>query len=68
MKYIKFLKKLSNILFLPILIWVVCVLIFKDALNAFKYGQMIRYIGLLMCVIVVVGALLDKKKKNEKDN
>jgi uncharacterized membrane protein len=70
MKYINLLQKLSNILFLPILVMVVCVLIFRDTLNTYKYGQLLRYIVLLMSIIVIIGALLDnnKKKKNGKDN
>jgi len=66
MKYIILLKKLSNVLFIPMLIGVVCLLIFKDALNTLKYAQVIRYLFLVVCIIVIVGALV--KNKNEKNN
>ena len=65
MKYIRLLNKLSNALFIPILIGVVCILIFKDALNTFKYAQAIRYFFLIMCIIVVIGALV--KNRDEKN-
>jgi hypothetical protein len=66
MKYVRLLNKLSNVLFIPMLIGVVCILIFRDELNTFKYVQLIRY-SLVACgIIVVIGALL--KDKNEKNN
>jgi len=66
MKYIRLLNKLSNILFIPMLIGVVCILIFKEELNTLKYAQAIRYFFLVMCIIVVIGTLI--KDKNEKNN
>jgi len=48
------------------LVGVVCMLIFKDVLNTFKYAQLIRYLLLVVCIIVILGALV--KNKNEKDN
>jgi len=66
MKYIRLLKKLSDILFIPILIGVVCILIFREELNTLKYAQAIRYFFLVLCIIVVIGALI--KDKNGKNN
>ncbi len=66
MKYVRLLKKLSNGLFIPILIGVVCILIFKNELNTLKYGQVVRYIFFAVCVISIVGILI--KDKNEKNN
>ena len=66
MKYLRLLNKLSDVLFIPMLIGVVCILIFKDELNTLKYAQAIRYFFLVMCIIVVIGALI--KDKNEKNN
>jgi len=66
MKYIRLLKKISNALFIPVLIGVVCLLIFKDALNTLEYAQAIRYFFVVVCIITLVGTLV--KNKNEKDN
>ena len=66
MKYLRLFKKLSDALFIPMLIGVVCILIFRDELNTLKYAQAIRYFFLIMCIIVVIGALI--KDKNGKDN
>ena len=66
MKYIRLLKKLSNALFIPILIGVVFLLIFRDALNTLKYAQAIRYFFLVVCIIALVGILV--RNKNEKNN
>ena len=63
MNFFRFLHKLSDILFIPMLMGLVCILLFKEELNAFKYGQTIRYLLLVMCIIVVVGALMKKSKK-----
>ena len=66
MRCIRLLKKFSNVFFIPMLVGVVCMLIFKDVLNTFKYAQLIRYLLLVVCIIVILGALV--KNKNEKDN
>jgi len=66
MKFLRLLNKLSNALFIPMLIGVVCILIFKDALNTLKYAQAIRYFFLVMCIIVIIGTLI--RNKNEKNN
>jgi len=66
MKYFRLLNKLSNILFIPMLIGIVCILIFRNELNTLKYAQAIRYFFLVICIIVVIGALI--KDKNEKNN
>jgi uncharacterized membrane protein len=61
MKYFKFLKKLSNILFIPLLVLLVCLLIFNDTLNSFKYVQLLRYLLVSMGIIVIIGALISNK-------
>ena len=66
MKYLRFLNKLGNALFIPVLIGVVCILIFKDELDSFQYGQTIRYSLLVVSVIALVGILV--RTKNEKNN
>ena len=66
MKYIRFFKKLSNALFIPILVAVVCTLIFKKELNTLEYAQAIRYFLLVVCIIALVGILI--RDKNEKNN
>ena len=69
MNIIRFIKRLSNVLFIPMLVFAVCILIFKNELNTLKYAQIIRYLLIVVGVIVIVGALLnDKKEKNEKNN
>ena len=64
MKYVRLLKKLSSVLFIPMLIGIVCLLIFRDALNTLKHAQVIRYSFFVVCIIVIIGALV----KNEKNN
>ena len=66
MKLIRLLNKLGNALFIPILVAVVCSLIFRDALNSLKYAQSIRYFFLVLCIIALVGILV--RNKNEKNN
>ena len=66
MKTIRFLKRLSDMLFIPVLISVVCIVIFKDELNTLKYAQVIRYILLAICVIVLTGILLNEKGHDNK--
>jgi len=66
MKFLRFLNKLSNVLFIPMLIGLVYILLFKDELNAVEYG--VRYLLLVVAIIVIVGALVKKKVKNEKTN
>jgi len=66
MKYLRFLNKLGNALFIPVLIGVVCILLFKEELNASKYGQAIRYLFVLVGIITLVGLLI--RDKNEKTN
>jgi L-asparagine transporter-like permease len=68
MNFFRFLHKLSNILFIPFLFGVVCILLFEDELNTFEYGQTIYYILLIVCIIGLVGALMKKKVRNEKNN
>ena len=66
MKYLRLLKKLSNALFIPTLIAVVCTLIFKDELNTLEYADAIRYFLIVVCIITLIEPLI--KNKNEKNN
>ena len=66
MKYVKLLKKLSNVLFIPTLILMVCLVVFRDTLNAFKYVQLLRYLLVFLGVVLIIGALV--KDKNEKNS
>ena len=65
MKYFKLLNKLSNILFIPTLILAVCLVVFREPLNTFRYVQLLRYLLILLGIILIVGALV--KNKDEKD-
>gem|GEM_PF-3476871 len=66
MKYLRLLNKLGNALFIPVLIGVVCILIFKDELDSFQYGQTIRYLLFIGIIIALVGILI--RTKNEKNH
>jgi uncharacterized membrane protein len=73
MKYIKLLEKISNILFLPFLISIVCLLVFRDALNSFRYIQFVRYFLLFIAIIIFLSSILGyvckkNQRKNEKNN
>jgi len=63
MKHI--LKKLSNVLFIPTLTLMVCLVVFRDTLNTFKYVQILRYLLVFLGIVLIIGALV--KDKNGKD-
>lgn len=54
--------KVSNMLFIPSMMGVVCIIVFREELNQLSYGMILRWILLAMCSIVVVGNVLKFKK------
>jgi len=68
-KIIKLLIKLSKLLAIPMIILVACSLLFKDYLDGITYIDVIRYFLIFICIIIVIGALLDifVNKKNKTD-
>ena len=62
MTFRKLFKKLSNILFIPVIIASVCLLIFQEQLNTFKYAQIVRVFVVIMGITLIIGTFIKDKK------
>ena len=62
MTFRKFLKKFSDIFFIPVIVAVICSMIFDEQLNTFKYAQIVRLIMVVVCIFGFVGVFIKDKK------
>lgn len=58
-KFIKFFIKIARALTIPVIISVVCLLLFTEALNNFYYIQFIRIIIVIAAFISSIGNVMD---------
>ena len=67
MTFRKFLKKFSDVFFIPAIVLVFCIAIFEEQLNVFKYAQIVRFFLLTLFIFALVGLFVKDKKRKNKD-